>query len=194
MIVDGQTKGRSKIGIRGHEETMPTSSRNHRHSVRLPAYDYSAAGMYFVTVCTHLRECFLGEVAGEVVEPSEFGLIVQQTWNELPTHYTNVELDAFVLMPNHIHGILVLRDTVGAGLRPAPTETKRSPLSEIVRGFKSFSARRINQLRNTSGGAVWQRNYYEHVIRNQAGLNSIRQYILSNPAQWALDKENPDRW
>jgi len=101
-------------------------------------------------------------------------------------------LDAFVIMPNHIHGIIFLTD-VGAGLKPAPTvpACHCHPLPEIVRGFKTFSSRKINELRNMSGTALWQRNYYEHVIRRDESLEKIREYIETNPLRWALDKENP---
>jgi len=103
-----------------------------------------------------------------------------------------LELDVFVIMPNHIHGIIFLTD-VGAGLKPAPTVPAGHchPLPEIVRGFKTFSSRKINELRNLSGTALWQRNYYEHVIRRDESLEKIREYIETNPLRWALDKENP---
>jgi len=100
-------------------------------------------------------------------------------------------LDLFVIMPNHIHGIILI---VGAGLKPAPTDRiKQYPLPEIVRGFKTFSARRINVMRVTLGVPVWQRNYYEHIIRNEDELNRIREYIKNNPLQWQFDRENPNR-
>ena len=94
-------------------------------------------------------------------------------------------------MPNHVHGIIIIRD-VGAGSEPAPT-TKRHGLPEIVRQFKTFSARRINRRRGTPGQPVWQRNYYEHIIRHEESLNRIRDYILTNPLRWNLDRENPNR-
>jgi len=121
-------------------------------------------------------------------------------WNELPCHYPHVELDVFVVMPNHIHGVLWLIDegTVGAGFKPAPTTISTKPgarhgLPEIVRALKTFSSRRINDLRGTPGAAVWQRNYHEHVIRSEESLRQIRQYIADNPAHWADDRENPAR-
>ncbi len=171
--------------------------KHHRHSIRLQGYDYSQAGAYFVTVCALNRECLFGEIVDEEMELSEFGRVVQSCWDDLPRHYANAELDEFVIMPNHVHGIIVLRagidddaDPVRAGLRPAPTTTRRS-LFEIVRAFKSFSARRINELRDTQGTPVWQRNYFEHIIRNEDELNRIRKYIIENPSRWAADEENP---
>ena len=150
---------------------------------------------------------------------SEAGRIVQAVWEELPRHYPHVRLDAWVVMPNHVHGIVVLTSAgaggvddgdgvastgvgspawVGAGFKPAPTGAgggdggaPRHALSEIVRAFKTFSARRINALQGTQGASFWQRNYYEHVIRNETALNRIRQYIMENPARWDDDSENP---
>ncbi len=128
---------------------------------------------------------------------NEFGLIVQDAWVDLPNHYPNVELDEFVVMPNHVHGIIIIMDDdestmVGAGLKPAPTNAlsyKHYPLSEIVRAFKTFSARRINEIRGAGGVSVWQRNYYEHIIRNDDELNRTRKYIIDNPSRWASKEE-----
>jgi REP element-mobilizing transposase RayT len=129
---------------------------------------------------------------------------VNECWKDLPDHYGQVLLDEFVAMPNHVHGIIILNDnTVGAGFKPAPTidnhdiqhrnSFKHHGLPEIIRAFKTFSARRINQARNTPGIPVWQRNYYEHVIRNEEDLNKVREYISTNPAGWDKDEENPDQ-
>ena len=175
---------------------MPINSpRDHhqRRSIRLPGYDYAQPGAYFVTLCTHDREALFGEVMADAMRLNPYGEIVSMVWQDLPRHYPRVELDAFVIMPNHVHGIIVLNDDdgVGAGLRPAPTLTKRHPLSEIVRAFKSFSARRINALRATPGVPVWQRNYYEHIIRNELEWDAIRKYIDLNPDRWALDHDHP---
>ena len=168
--------------------------KHHRRSIRLRGYDYEQAGAYFTTICIHDRRSMFGEVEHEQMRLNPYGHIVTECWCDLVKHYPNVELDAFVVMPNHVHGIIVLTDddNVGAGLKPAPTG--RHGLPEIVRAFKTFSARRINQMRNTPGVPVWQRNYYEHVIRNEEDLEDIRQYIVGNPAQWPEDVENPDLW
>lgn len=181
--------------------------RHHRRSIRLKGHDYSQGGAYFVTICTHNRECIFGEVANGEVLLNEFGQVVESAWFDLPKHYPNVELDAFVVMPNHVHGIIIvgagLIDNVGAGFKPAPTmamaagkkpvPTGGYALSEVVRGFKTFSARRINEVRDTLGTPVWQRNYYEHIARDEDRLNRIREYIINNPTQWQYDRENPRR-
>ena len=169
-----------------------------RRSIRLRGYDYAQAGAYFVTICTRNRECLLGDVEEGEMHLSEFGRLAQTTWEDLPRHYPHVRLDAWIVMPNHVHGIIVLTDVddtpVGAGFKPAPTNnagSSRHGLPEIVRAFKTFSSRRINAARSAVGAPFWQRNYYEHIIRNDESLNRIRQYIEDNPARWHEDPENP---
>jgi len=176
--------------------------RHRRRSIRLKGYDYSQPGAYFVTVCTHHLACLFGDVVDGEMELSDVGQIVQACWDDLSNHYQHVRLDAFVIMPNHVHGIIVLMDydnidNVGAGFKPAPTETpapvKRHGLPEIVRAFKTFSSRHINQWRGTPGTPVWQRNYYEHIIRDSNEFNHIRQYTTYNAARWLEDENHPAR-
>jgi len=164
--------------------------RHNRRSIRLKGYDYSRSGAYFVTICAQNRVCLFGEIVNGEMTLNDAGLMVKTVWFNLPNHYPNVGLDQYVIMPNHFHGIIELSNNVGAGLKPAPT--KRHGLPEIVRGFKTFSSRRINKIHHTPGVKLWQRNYYEHIIRNENELNRIREYIINNPAQWALDRENPN--
>jgi REP element-mobilizing transposase RayT len=108
-------------------------------------------------------------------------------------HYPNVALDEFCVMPNHVHGVIWIAGVGRAGFKPVPTPERCHGLPEIVRAFKMLSARRINEVRGTQGAAVWQRNYYERVIRDDRELNAIREYIQTNPLRWHLDKENPYR-
>ena len=167
-------------------------------SKRLPRHDYSQPGAYFITICAADRRCIFGEVADGEIRLNKNGLIVAEQWARLPSHYPDASLDEFVIMPNHVHGIICLSDgnpsSVGAGFKPArasqPTK-RRDGLPEIIRGFKTFSSRRINQLRGTPGNPVWQRNYYEHVVRGEDDLDRIRRYIVENPLKWADDPENP---
>ena len=165
-----------------------------RRSLRLPGYDYAQTGAYFVTICTRGRVCFLGDVVDGEVRLSEFGRLANSVWLELPRHYPHVRLDAWVVMPNHVHGIVMLKltdDVVGAGLKPAPTGRRRHGIPEVVRAFKTYSARCINAARGATGTPFWQRNYYEHVIRDEESLDRIRRYIAENPARWDEDPENP---
>ena len=171
--------------------------RHHRRSIRLPDYDYAQPGAYFVTVCTRARECLLGRVDDSGMFASTYGRIVEECWTDLVNHYAGVKLDAFTVMPNHIHGVIILTEddsnhpaAIGAGFKPAPAK-RRHGLPEIIRGFKAFASRRINEVRDTTGVRLWQRNYYERVIRNESELNAVRQYIRHNPSRWAEDANNP---
>jgi len=161
---------------------MPIDPLPRRRPLRLRGYDYSQAGAYFITACIHNRAMLFGEVIDGDVRPNEMGTIVQQTWDDLPTHYHGIGLDAFIVMPNHVHGIIILADQC----------ERRHAIPEIVRGFKTFSARRVNE-RAGKSGVRWQRGYYEHVIRNEKALDRIRAYIANNPARWADDPENISR-
>ena len=145
-----------------------------------------------MTVCAKDRVCLFGDVSDGCMRLNDWGRIVEDAWFDLPNHDANVELGAFVVMPNHVHGIVIIvgAGSVGAGSEPATKKTTHA-LSEIVRGFKTFSARRINEHRRTPGIAVWQRNYYEHIVRGEESLRRIERYIVENPARWALNRENP---
>ena len=174
---------------------MGSPRKVRRRPGRLQSFDYATPGAYFITVCTWDRQVILGEVMGERVMLSDAGRIVEGTLSALPVHYPEIGLDAFVVMPNQGHGIIIL-EVVGAGLRPAPTDptggqAQRHALPEIIRAFKSFSARGINELRRTPGHPVWQRGYYDHVIREEQDLKRIRDYIFSNPLAWSTDRQNP---
>ena len=161
--------------------------KQQRRSIRLKKYNYSQPGYYFITACTQNRQCLFGEIDNNIMKSGGFGNIVKDTWNDLPNHNYNILLDSFVIMPNHIHGIIQF---VGAGSKPAQSG-KNHPLSEIVRQFKTFSARRINKTQNKKGFPIWQRNYYEHIIRNESELDKTRKYIVDNPVTWTEDKDNP---
>jgi len=177
-------------------------ARHHRRSIRLPAYDYTQPGAYFVTVVTHQRQCLFGEIVDGQVLVSSYGEAVGEEWLRSTQIRREMQLDAFVVMPNHIHGIVIIGETVGAHGRaplhraaphraPLPHRAPRS-IGSFVAGFKSAVTRRINEMRGTPRLPVWQPNYYEHVIRDEEELNRIRQYIIENPARWEDDVENPD--
>ncbi|MCX7838639.1 MAG: transposase, partial [Anaerolineae bacterium] len=166
---------------------------------------------YFVTIVTRNRECLFGDVVDGAMRVNAWGQIVVECWDALPTHFPNVELDAFVVMPNHVHGIIVIVDDAAprrgeaffglsrkpknaSPLHPQPPRgTQSGSVGAIIQNFKSVSARKINASRDTAGAPVWQRNYYEHIIRNEKSLHAIRAYIENNPAHWAQDDENPRR-
>ncbi len=181
---------------------MEIFSFRHRHSIRLPGHDYCQNGIYFVTLCVQNRECLFGEIHGGRMRLNEAGEIVKKEWLTTALIRTYVSLDAYVIMPNHLHGILVVNSPVGAtrGL-PLPENTtlsKPGPRSQslgaIIALFKSMTGRRINESRATPGVRVWQRNYHDHIIRHTDALNRIRRYIVMNPLKWEKDRENPSGW
>ena len=141
-----------------------------------------------------------GEVANGKMEASRLGTVIEDCWAKLPDHYDNVALDAFILMPNHVHGVIIIEDgptCVGAGLKPAlpaAVSVRRHGVSEIVRAFKTFSAREINEMRASTGTPVWQRGFYDHVIRDNGELDRVRTYVMDNPRKWSEDADNPANW
>ena len=176
----------------------------HRRSIRLRGYDYTRQGAYFVTVCTQGRRRLFGTVVNGRMALNDAGRMVQTVWNELPAHYPGVAIDAFVVMPDHIHGVVWLCDPVGAGPRacpvvggngggegqaqgPAPT-TKPMSLPDVVHRIKTLATKRYIDGVSQCGwprfpGKMWQRNYYEIIVRDPRALANIRAYIRDNPAQ-----------
>lgn len=167
-----------------------------RRSIRLHEYDYTQPGAYFVTICIHQRECLLGEIVDGLMSTNSWGEIVRDEWLQTAILRPGVELDVFVVMPNHFHGIIsIASDRRGTARRVPTREQFGGPVSgsvpTLIRAFKSATTRRINAIRDTPGLPVWQRNYYEHIIRSEEALNSAREYIANNPLRWHLDCENP---
>lgn len=232
---------------------MPVPDQRCRRPLRVPGYDYSQAGAYFVTVCTHKRVSLFGSIIEGEMHLNDIGQIVQQSWMALPARFLRIDLDAFVVMPNHIHGIIVLgaypedesgpRHATGIGVGvdsgaqqwaavgddldsraqqaapvPGVNEGSHDPtknpgfigtgaaccapfdpasrppaaptLGAVMRAFKSTSAIACNRALGRAGQPFWHRGYYEHIIRNDRGLDRIRRYIANNPGHWAKDPEN----
>jgi putative transposase len=156
---------------------------HHRRSIRLKGYDYSTAGAYFITICTHDREQLFGDIVDRTMVLNELGNIAQLHLQKLERHHANLILDRSVVMPNHLHGIMILDSSI---------EDSKS-ISEIIGSFKTFSARKINKIRKLKGVPVWQRNYYERIIRTETELDYVRQYIVNNPINWQIDINNKIR-
>ena len=182
--------------------------KHHRRSIRLKGYDYSQEGAYYVTIVTWRREFLFGEIVNQEMMLSPYGEIVQKWWEEIPVHFSNVETGAFVIMPNHVHGVIYILDerrgTVSVphdnvtqyalGGEPPPLRAFDGipTLGQIVAYFKYQSTKEMNKVENT--GTVtkfWQRNYYEHIIRNEKDLQNKTDYIEANPRLWNEDDENP---
>ena len=169
---------------------------HHRRSIRLQGYDYTQNGVYYITIVTYQRQHLFGEVVNGELQLNELGKIAHDEWFKTAKLRPYVELfeDDFVVMPNHVHGIIwIENDSVGAERRSAPTITTNvSPksLGAIVRAYKSAVTYAINALQNQRGAVLWQRNYYEHIIRDEKDYQAKRDYILSNPMNWENDDEN----
>ncbi|MDY6939589.1 MAG: transposase [Cyanobacteriota bacterium] len=164
----------------------------YRRSIRLSGYDYGQAGAYFVTICTHQKYCWFGEIRQGVMYQNFLGSAVAAIWHNLPSHFPFLELDAFVVMPNHLHGILIITNARPLSTPESRKGTKSGSVGAIVQNFKSTSTRRINRI-NGDRKTIWQRNYYEHIIRTDRAYENIRRYILENPPRWHNDDENPNR-
>ena len=182
---------------------MYDSKIHHRRSIRLRGYDYSRSGAYAVTTCTRHKEPVLGEIVEGEMVLNDVGRMVQDTWEQMPRHYPGCGLDAFVVMPNHTYGIIVITAIpVGAGpcARPATrarAATRAVPMSlpDLVHRFKSLTTARYRQGVATRGwraldGKLWQRNYYEDIVRHDEELQKIREYIATNSIRWETDWEN----
>lgn len=172
----------------------------HRQSVRLPDYDYSQPGAYFITVVTHGRRCLFGEVLEGEVRLSAVGELAAECWRDIPVHFPRVELGTYVIMPNHIHGILILGDRQVSDsprrgtIYRAPTQERfQKPVTgsvpTIVRTYKAAVTRLVGSKIGRS--SLWHRNYYEHVIRDDDEHQLIHEYIETNPLTWSSDQENP---
>lgn len=177
--------------------------KHHRRSIRLHGYDYSQSGAYFVTICTQNRECLLGEIAEGEMQPSPAGKMVQAVWDEIPVNYPGIDVAEFVLMPNHVHGVIVIVGAPPCGrpedrseqARGAPMALMHLSLPDVVHRFKTMTTKRYTDGVRKLGwppfpGKLWQRNYWEHVIRNESDYLRISEYIQNNPARWEHDRLN----
>ena len=197
---------------------------HHRRSIRLKEYDYSSKGMYYITLCVNKRLCLFGDIEDGEMKLNDAGKIVDRIWQEIPEYYHCVEIGEYIVMHNHLHGIIILNnDNVGAppcgrplmnpknrqaqgpangkygqAQGPAPTAGRLS-LGDVVGQFESFTMHQyILGVRKHQWKPfhkkLWHRNYYEHIIRNEKELNKTREYIVNNPLKWELDEENPKNW
>ena len=190
--------------------------KHHRRSIRLQGYDYSQAGAYYVTIVTYHRDCLFGEIIDAVMYLNEYGEIIQKWWDEIPIHFPDVELGAFVIMPNHVHGIIYIiaerrgeaqsvspRDNQNNNIQDADRDGTNSQggetpplhkpiLGQIVAYFKYQSTKTMNRIETEKAiTKFWQRNYYEHIIRDEKDLQNKTDYINANPSLWDEDENNP---
>jgi REP element-mobilizing transposase RayT len=146
-------------------------------SPRLNGHDYSLPGLYFVTINTHKNIHIFGKIIQGKMQLNPAGNIVQNFWENIPDHCPGLQLDTFIVMPNHLHGILLLTDE----------SPNRKSVSEIIRGFKTWSAKKINEMHGNKGSPVWQCSFHDHIIRNEQSLAKIREYIINNPIKWEIN-------
>ena len=157
-----------------------------RRSIRLKGYDYGSLGKYFITTCAHNRECLFGYIQNSQMILNDVGQRIWQVWSSLPVRFPSIELEEFVVMPNHVHGIIVIAEI------PRGAEDKAPELGEIVRAFKSVSAVECNRTLERPRRPFWQSGYYEHIVRDRDECGRIATYIVENPANWGRDRENPE--
>ena len=189
-----------------------------RRAMRLRDYDYSQPGAYFVTICARHRKCLFGAITDGKMRLNEIGQIVVECWNHIQQHFPSVELGESVIMPNHFHGIISWgitetrtphpSENINTGRGEVPSSVDVNPttrrvevpspsLGKIMAYFKYQSTKHINRHYNTPGTRVWQRNYHDHIIRDDPDLQRLRQYMQNNPMKWELDQlhpDNPSRW
>ena len=185
--------------------------KHHRRSIRLRNYDYSQPGAYFVTICTYQKQSWFGEIKNRQIYLNQLGKIVADEWLKTCKIRPNFKLDEWVIMPNHFHGIVIINDysgddqSLGArdapldlgardapldlGARDAPLQQKPNSLSSCIAGFKSAVTKRINLLRQNTDTPIWQRNYYESILRDEKYLAVVREYIINNPKNWTNDRD-----
>jgi putative transposase len=179
------------------------SNLHHRRSVRLKGYDYSQAGMYFVTICVQDKVCLFGEIIDDEMLLNDAGKMIEKWYFELENKFSDIECGVYVVMPNHFHAIII-----NNGNKSAPDDAYKhklggmglvehagSPLPEIVQWFKTMTTNDYIRGVKTLGwqrftGKLWQRNYWEHVIRDQKSFDMISEYIINNPKNWPTDKLN----
>ena len=174
---------------------MYNPDKHHRRSIRLKEYDYSQSALYFVTICAQNRACLFGEIHLGKMHLNSAGEMIHRWWNTLPDKFPAIAIDEFVIMPNHFHGIIIITDTtvgadmglvrMGANLATVVQWFKTMTTNEYIRGVKNLGWQPFNK-------RLWQRNYYDHIIRNQESLQHIQEYIHTNPLKWEEDQLHPN--
>lgn len=164
---------------------------------RLKQFNYSYKGIYFVTICTKNKEEYFGQIRNKTMVLNKIGVTASKFWQEIPDHFTDIEIDNWVIMPNHIHGILKINKPVNiarpVGVAYMPPSSQRRPyLSQVIQQYKASVTRKVNKIQDRIL-FQWQRSFYDHIIMNKNALKNIREYITNNPQNWEYDDENPQK-
>ena len=172
-----------------------------RRSIRLKGYDYSQGGAYFVTIVAQGRLCLFGDVVDGEMRANDAGEMVWRVWDGMPGRFPSIEMDEFVVMPNHVHGVIIIRQSLGSlvggqGDSGVQRDTEATTVGDVVGAFKSLTTveygRGVRKLDwPPFDRRLWQRNYYERVIRDESEFSRVREYIANNPMEWEFDRENP---
>lgn len=176
---------------------MSEISKYNRKSIRLKKYDYSQTGEYFITICIQNRECLLGKIENHKLILNDAGTMVCNILNDIPKYYTGINIGKFIVMPNHIHAIIIITEKIKSGRTQGSAPTNKLKLSDVVQYSKSLTTKKyIENIKQNNWKSfdkkLWQRNFYEHVVRDEKDLNKIREYIINNYLKWDEDKENPN--
>ena len=161
---------------------------HHRRSIRLHKYDYSQAGAYFITICCRNKESHFGTIQNQIMTLNQMGQIAYNEWIKTSELRSHIELDTFIIMPNHIHGIIIINNNAKRNLSNNTSfdNCQSNTIGAIIRGYKSSVSKQIKMLNNIEN--LWQRNYYEHIIRDEQSYQTISEYIINNPIRWKDDK------
>ena len=181
-------------------DTCRDGNVDRRRSIRLPGFDYSQVGMYFVTICSGQQQCIFGQIRGTEIVLSRVGEVAKACWLEIPQHFRNVKMETYVVMPNHVHGILTIQFKLPVNASAQCVNVNESfgkpsanSIPTIIRSFKSAVSKRAREAGLIPADSIWQRGYYERVLRNTREYVEATNYILLNPARWSHDEENPNK-
>ena len=171
-----------------YASTETESKMRDRRSMRLPEYDYTRSGVYFVTICTYRFASLFGRIVNGKVQLNGLGRLVEEEWRRTAEIRPSVGVDLFVVMPNHVHGLLWISDSQAECIPENSTAIRANSLGSIIAQFKSIVTKRSRSLANSPSQSIWKRNYYDHIVRDEKSLERIRNYIVENPSRWSEDR------
>ena len=187
-IADGSCTGEPVARPQFYASAARYRKMRNRRSTRLPKYDYTRSGVYFVTICTYRFASLFGRIVNGNVQLNSLGRLVEEEWRRTELVRPSVDVDLFVVMPNHLHGLLSISDCQAEQIPERAATMRANSLGSIIAQFKSKVTKRSRRLANPRSVPIWKRNYYDHIVRNERSLARIRNYILENPSRWNDDR------